>query len=188
MRYTFDSTIQGFLCGAQWRRLLCAVAAGVVLVGTLAATLSTAGAQIAKQGPQAAVANAAGGYGGIWYDDTGQGAVEIGTCRDRLCGRIVWLREPVDKAGRPLTDGFNSDPARRQRPICGLPVIGDLKRQGSGAWDEGWIYDPKQGKQFDVELKLRTADALQVTGYLGFKFLSETFVWRRAPADLKRCG
>lgn len=188
MTFNPNITIQGILCGAQWRRLSCAVAAGSVLLGALAATLSTAGAQMAKQGPQPPAASPAGGYGGVWYDDTGQGAVEIGPCRDRLCGRIVWLRDPLDSAGRPLTDGLNSDPARRQRPICGLPVIGDLKRQSTGAWDEGWIYDPKQGKQFDVELKLRAADALQVTGYLGFKFLSETFLWRRAPADLKRCA
>lgn len=179
-----NSTVWRIVCSAQWRRL--AIVSAVA--GALSATLSTAGAQMGGPGAMGPSTHAAGGYSGVWYDDTGQGAVEIGTCRDRLCGRIVWLREPVDKAGRPLTDGLNSDPARRQRPICGLAVIGDLKRQSSGVWDEGWIYDPKQGKQFDVELKLRAADALQVTGYLGFKFLSETFVWRRAPADLKRCA
>ncbi len=164
------------LCSAQWRRL---VLAGVVVAGCMAALAPPGRAQAPTTVP---------GFGGIWLDDTGQGAIEIAQCADRLCGRIVWLRAPVDKAGRPLTDGNNPDARQRVRPICGLPVIGDLRRQRDGSWDEGWIYDPKQGKQFDVELKLRTADALQVKGYLGIKFLSETFLWTRAPADLKRCG
>ena len=128
------------------------------------------------------------GLSGIWYDDTGKGAVEITPCGDRLCGRIVWLRPETDKAGRPLTDGLNSDPARRSRPICGLEILGDVKQQADGSWDQGWIYDPKEGKSYDVELKLRGPSQLQVTGYLGVKFLSETMLWKRAPADLKRCN
>jgi uncharacterized protein (DUF2147 family) len=125
---------------------------------------------------------------GVWVDDTGKGAIEIGPCGERLCGRIVWLKEPVDKAGRPLTDGYNPDARQRKRPICGLQVIGDLKPVAASTWDAGWIYDPKQGKQFDVEIKLRAPDRLQVMGYLGVKFLSETFVWTRAPATLPRCS
>lgn len=130
----------------------------------------------------------AAGFSGVWYDDTGEGAVEISPCGERLCGRIVWLKNPNDRAGRPLTDGYNPEPVKRQRPICGLPVIGDLKRQSNGAWDAGWIYDPKEGKSYDVELRLRSADRLQVTGYIGTKFLSETFIWTRAPAGLPRCS
>ena len=124
---------------------------------------------------------------GLWYDDTGNGAVEILPCGERLCGRIVWLRNPTDKAGQPVTDKLNPEPAQRQRPVCGLQVIGDLKPQRGGAWDEGWIYDPKEGKSYDVQLTLRARDRLQVLGYIGTKFLSETFIWTRAPTELKRC-
>ncbi len=153
--------------------------AGLVLVAVCLDSRAQA-PQPPIQGP-AAVA-------GIWLDDTGQGAIEIGPCnRDQLCGRIVWLRDPADKSGKPLTDGLNSKASQRSRPICGLQVIGEVKRVGAGTWDEGWIYDPKQGKQFDVEIKARGADRLQVTGYLGVKFLSETFTWTRAPANLARC-
>lgn len=124
---------------------------------------------------------------GIWFDDTGQGAIEIGPCGDRLCGRIVWLKEATDENGDPLTDAFNPDPRQRQRPICGLQIIGDLQLQPNGAWDHGWIYDPKEGKSYDVEIRLRSPDQLQVKGYLGLKFLSESFIWQRAPAELPRC-
>ncbi len=125
---------------------------------------------------------------GIWIDDTGKGAIEIAPCGiDLLCGQIVWLHQPLDNAGKPLTDGYNPNPSLRVRAICGLQVIGELRPIGVSTWDTGWIYDPKQGKAFDVEIRLRAPDRLQVKGYLGVKFLSETFIWTRASANHPRC-
>lgn len=157
---------------------------------------ATAGSGLAQGTPRPAPKSSAAGpgpaappdYVGVWYDDTGEGAVEIAPCGDSLCGRIVWLKNPNDPTGRPLTDGYNPNPANRTRPICGLDVIGGVKRQGNGTWDQGWIYDPKEGKSYDVELKLRGPDRLAVTGYLGVKFLSETLMWTRATSDLRRCA
>lgn len=154
----------------HWPAMLAAVAG--IAAGSLGSI--SAGAQ------QADIA-------GIWVDDTGEGAIEVAPCGNKLCGRIVWLKESRDKAGKPLTDGYNPKASLRNQPICGLQIIGDLQRVAAGTYDNGWIYDPKQGKQFDVELKLRAPDRLQVMGYMGVKFLSETFVWTRAPANLARC-
>jgi uncharacterized protein (DUF2147 family) len=128
------------------------------------------------------------GVEGIWYDDTGKGAVEIHRCGEVLCGHIVWLRNPTDRSGQPLTDELNPSSNRRSRPICGLQVIGRLAEQPNGTWDHGWIYDPKRGKAYDVMLRLKSRNTLVVTGYVGVKFLSESFVWHRAPGNLARCG
>lgn len=181
------TTGSSFVCSAQWRRVRHWLSFSTF--GALLALHHATWAQSPRPGvtPPAATTSPPS-YPGLWYDHSNDGAVEILPCGDRLCGRIVWLRSPLDKTDRPFIDDFNTDPKRRQRPICGLDVIGGLKRQPGGTWDEGWIYDPKQGKQFDVELKLLSAEKLQVMGYMGVKFLSETFVWKRAPADLKRCG
>lgn len=122
---------------------------------------------------------------GIWVDHTGRGAIEILPCNNQLCGRIVWLKQPLDKQGRPLVDGLNEDRAKRTRPICGLQVIGGLKQTGRGVWDNGWIYDPEKGEQFDLEIRLRSPEVLQITGYLGVKFLSETYQWRRSAQPLE---
>lgn len=119
---------------------------------------------------------------GLWIDHTGRGAVEIVPCANQLCGRIVWLKEPNDKQGRPLVDALNEDKRKRARSICGLQIIGQLQVQRDGSWDNGWIYDPEQGESFDVEIRLRSPDKLQVKGYKGLKFLSETFQWTRAAA------
>ena len=159
----------------------------VVMLASVAANAVVCGSAYAQTRSPVPPAAPPPTYEGLWYDDTGEGVVEIAPCGDKLCGRIVWLKAPSDAAGRPLVDDLNPDPARRRQPICGLYVIGELKRQQNGTWDQGWIYDPKEGKAYDVELKLRAADTLQVTGYLGIKFLSETLIWKRAPDNLKRC-
>ncbi len=126
---------------------------------------------------------------GTWVDDTGAGAVEIYICNDRpdrLCGRIVWLKEPLNKQGVPKRDRFNPNASLQTRPICGLPVLGNLAKVSDG-FDGGWIYDPKVGKSYDAAIQLVSRDRLAVTGYLGMKFLSKNFTWSRAPADLPRC-
>jgi uncharacterized protein (DUF2147 family) len=165
----------------------------------LVAPAAEAQQQPARKGAQAAVpAVPAPTPHGLWIDHTGRGAVEIAPCvpeaapgtpeAANLCGRIVWMKEPNDPKGQPLRDTLNKNAARRAQPICGLQIIGDVKPQRDGSWDKGWIYDPEQGSSFDLELQLRSPEVLQVKGYMGVKFLSETFVWRRAKEAPPKCG
>lgn len=127
---------------------------------------------------------------GLWYDDSGDGAVEIYICADdpnRLCGRIVWLREPLTDEGVPKRDRYNPKPELQDRSICGLPVIGNLALMTDGTFDGGWIYDPKAGKSYSVALQLAQPDQLVVTGYLGVKMMGRSFTWQRANGDIERC-
>lgn len=127
---------------------------------------------------------------GVWVNDLGDGAVEIYICQDkanRLCGRIVWLKEPLNAQGVPKRDRYNPKEAMQNRPICGLPVLGNLARESDGGFDSGWIYDPKAGKSYSAAIRLAQRDQLVVTGYLGMKFMGKSFTWTRAPADLPRC-
>jgi uncharacterized protein (DUF2147 family) len=126
---------------------------------------------------------------GIWYDDTGKGAVKIEICTPTtLCGKIYWLKEPMNAKGEPKTDGYNPEPSMRKRPICGLPVLGDLEQLSEGGFDNGWVYDPKEGKSYSVALDLVGSDELKVTGYKGMRFLGKSFIWTRAPNDLPSCS
>jgi uncharacterized protein (DUF2147 family) len=139
--------------------------------------------------PTAPVADIAG----MWIDHTGRGAIEIAPCGQKLCGHIVWLQSTTDpKTGKTLVDLKNPDASKRKNPICGVQVIGNLVRTGTGKagaiWGSGWIYNPEDGDTFDVEVQLLAPDRLQVMGYAGFKFLNETYTWRRAPADAQRCA
>jgi uncharacterized protein (DUF2147 family) len=118
---------------------------------------------------------------GVWIDHTGRGAVEIHTCGNQICGRIAWLKDATDSKGGPAKD-------KKGRPLCGLQIIGDLKPTSNGVWDGGWIYDPDKDDTFNVEVTLKGKDRLQVMGYMGVKFLSETHMWKRAPEPFTGCN
>jgi uncharacterized protein (DUF2147 family) len=114
-------------------------------------------------------ANAGSEPNGIWIDHTGRGGVEISECGGKLCGRLVWLKDSSNKKE------------------CGTQIIGNAKPVGKDTWDGGWIYDPEKGEKYSVELKLIGSDKLRVVGYMGSKLFSETMIWKRPTADLKRC-
>ncbi len=134
---------------------------------------------------------AGGGAGprevGLWIDDTGKGAVRIEPCGNKLCGRIAWLKEPLNAEGQPRIDRNNPDPGKQNRPICGLPILGQLGPLPEGGYDGGWVYDPKVGKSYDVAIELTGPNRLQVTGYKGVRFLGKSFMWTRADTELAPC-
>lgn len=176
--------------GRPQRHKLPLIAAAACLIAMPAVAQSPPKGTGAAAPPAAANAPAglaAVGPQGVWYDDTGRGAIEIKACGTSLCGNIYWLQEPLNAKGQPVTDGNNPDAAKRTRPVCGLQVIGNVRPLPNGTWDEGWIYDPKVGKSYDVAIAHDKKDRLTVTGYKGVKFLSKTFTWTRAPVDLPRC-
>lgn len=124
---------------------------------------------------------------GLWYDDSGRGAVKIDICDNTLCGKIVWLREQTNDQGQPLSDRNNPRTELRSRPICGLPVLGNLKQMSDGTFDGGWVYDPKVGKTYSVALQLAGPNTLQVTGYAGIKLLGKNLYWKRVQRELPSC-
>lgn len=134
-----------------------------------------------------APAHATSDVTGVWYNDTGKAAVQVYQCGPSVCGRIFWLRQPVNKAGRPLRDAYNPSPARRRKPICGLQIIWGVQPQNDGSWDGGRIYDPKVGKSYNVAIEKMSAKQLRITGYLGTRLFGRSFIWRRAPANLAKC-
>lgn len=132
-------------------------------IGPLAVTLACAGT------PALAAPNPFG----VWIDHTGRGAVEITDCGGKLCGRLVWFKD-----------------AKNNKEGCNFQIIGNVKPVAGGKWDNGWIIDPDKDpdKKYDVEITPMGDQKLKVMGYAGMKFLSETMIWTRAPADLKKCG
>ena len=117
---------------------ICAAIAGF---GLLIGAHTSAPPAFGQTGPSVA---------GLWLDNEAKAAVEVKGCGPELCGNIVWLRDPLDPKGKPWTDILNPDTGKRGRPVCGLQIIGGLKNDGKGQWQDGWIYDPEEGKNFSV--------------------------------------
>lgn len=154
-----------------------------------AAALAAAGAiQLSLAVLAPAIGQSVPDVAGLWLDNEGKAAIEVKGCKSEVCGNIVWLRDPLNPQGKPWTDMMNADRAKRSRPVCGLQIIGGLKQGGNGLWKDGWIYDPEEGKQFNVELSLHNPDTLKVFGYAGVRLLSETLLWKRLPPASARCN
>lgn len=114
---------------------------------------------------------------GLWYNTEKTAQVEIIKSEADFIGKIVWLKEP-NPNGKPATDKENPDSKLKQRPLMGLALLKGLKYSG-GMWKGGEIYDPKTGKTYSCEVKLKSDSILEVKGYIGFSFVGRTVEWTR---------
>ena len=113
---------------------------------------------------------------GVWLTQAGDAKVQIAHCGSAICGTIVWLKAPIDRAtGKPQVDDKNPDPAKARRPIIGLNLFLNMKLAGS-KWS-GRIYNADNGKTYASNVSLVGYKALKVEGCVMMFCGSET--WTR---------
>lgn len=122
---------------------------------------------------------------GRWLSESGKGVVEIYPCADKLCGKLVWLADPI-RDGATAVDRNNKDAAQKQRPLCGLMMLGDFRQLEANRWGDGWIYSPENGKTYRANMTL-DGEFLKLRGYIGIPLLGETQTWTHADPKLKGC-
>jgi uncharacterized protein (DUF2147 family) len=124
---------------------------------------------------------------GLWYAEGGAAQVAVEACGDALCGRVVWLRSPLDEDGCDLRDRNNPDPALRSRKVTGLEILRGAKPARDGTWMSGSIYDPATGNTYACRLALDGGDRLRLRGYVGIPLLGRTTTWTRVGAENRLC-
>jgi uncharacterized protein (DUF2147 family) len=123
---------------------------------------------------------------GRWLSESGAGVIEIYPCASKFCGKLIWLKEPI-RDGAPALDRRNSDPLLRERPLCGLVMLGDFQQLEANRWGGGWIYSPENGKTYRATMALEGTNLLKLRGYVGIPLFGETQNWTRADPQLKGC-
>lgn len=120
---------------------------------------------------------------GLWLTEEGDGIVRIAPCREdaaALCGRLVWVDEPLDESNRLERDDENPDAELRRRPVLGLQILqGFPGTPDDGVYEGGTIYDPNNGKTYSAKLTPDGPDTLKIRGFVGVSLLGRTTVWRR---------
>src|SRR5690348_7852782 len=101
---------------------------------------------------------------GVWLMGTDV-AIQLFDCSGTLCGRIIWLKAPLDPQGLLKRDKLNPDPALRQRQICGPTIIWHLRPNGGDSWDDGWFYNPEDGATYRVKMQLKSLDVISARIY-----------------------
>ena len=126
---------------------------------------------------------------GVWYAEGGAAKVGIERCgTEKLCGRVLWLRSPLDEDGCPLRDVRNPDPALRARRVEGLEVLYGLTQREDGTWADGSIYDPGSGYTYRCQLSLDGNDRLRLRGYVGVPLIGRTTTWTRVGTEQRVCA
>jgi uncharacterized protein (DUF2147 family) len=110
---------------------------------------------------------------GVWLVD-GKAAVQIYDCRRLMCGRILWLQVPRNPLGQLDRDKHNPNPALRQRQLCGLTMLWNLRPAGPNRWEDGWFYNPDDGGTYRVSAQFKSDDILVARIYQGISLFGQT--------------
>jgi uncharacterized protein (DUF2147 family) len=115
---------------------------------------------------------------GTWLSADGGTKVRISDCGGKLCGKVVWLSDPVGSDGKPKTDKHNEDESKRSRPLLGVTVVQGMAPNGENKWS-GQIYNADDGKTYQAHVSVISADSMNVQGCV-LGFLCKTQKWTRA--------
>jgi uncharacterized protein (DUF2147 family) len=93
---------------------------------------------------------------GEWLVADKAARVKIADCAGVLWGIVSWEADPG-------IDSHNPDPAKRNQPITGLPILLGLKPSAGNRWD-GSLYNADNGKTYSGGVTLLEPDVLRVRG------------------------
>jgi len=117
---------------------------------------------------------------GVWQPSDGRSYLKIEKIGNKYFGRVVWLKEPNDEDGNPRVDKNNPDESLRDTPLLGYRVLKDfVYNDEDKIWDEGTIYDPKNGTTYNCKIELKEENKIEVRGYVGAAVFGRTDVWTR---------
>lgn len=117
---------------------------------------------------------------GKWLNEDKDAHVEIYKEAGKYFGKLIWLKEPIDEVtGKPKLDDENSDVTLQSRPVLGLVILKDFIFDGDEEWEDGTIYDPKNGKTYDCYMEIDEGGILKIRGYIGFSWIGRTTYWTR---------
>jgi len=115
---------------------------------------------------------------GKWLNEDEDAHVEIYKEAGKYYGKVVWLRDPIDEeTGKPKLDDENSDESLQNRPVLGLILLKDFIFDGDDEWEDGTIYDPKNGKTYDCFMKINEEGVLKIRGFIGISWIGRNTYW-----------
>jgi uncharacterized protein (DUF2147 family) len=93
-------------------------------------------------------------------------AFDIFPCKDALCGRIAWLRNP----------------ALRTNTMCGRTIVWGLTSAGASQWNDGWFLDPENGETYQLSAQVESIDRISARIYRGVPLFGRTEILTRISA------
>jgi len=115
---------------------------------------------------------------GSWANPSGEDHILIYKRGNKYFGKLDWIKIPNDETGKPKTDKNNPDEKLRSRPEWGLELLKDFNYDGDNIYEDGTIYDPKNGKTYSCKMTLE-GTSLKIRGYIGISLFGRSEIWTR---------
>lgn len=119
---------------------------------------------------------------GTWLNEDKDAHVKIFKEGDKFFGKVAWIKDPIDKeTGKTKLDKHNPDPELAKRPSLGILLLTDFVFD-EDEWEDGEIYDPKNGKTYSCYMEFPdedNLDKLKIRGYIGVSLLGRTTYWTK---------
>jgi uncharacterized protein (DUF2147 family) len=115
---------------------------------------------------------------GSWVNPNGEDHILIYKKGSKYFGKLDWIKYPNDEQGKPKTDKKNPDDALKSRPELGLELLKDFTYDGEKVYEDGTIYDPKNGKTYSCKMTLE-GNSLKIRGYIGISLFGRSEIWTR---------
>lgn len=97
---------------------------------------------------------------------------------DTYEGKIIWLEHPLDASGKPRLDELNPDPSLRSVRADDIVIVRGLRYDANKKqWTGGSIYNPVDGKTYDLLAEFEGPRVLRVRGYIGKPMFGKNYMW-----------
>lgn len=115
---------------------------------------------------------------GKWFDEEKDGKVEVYETGGKFYGKLVWMKRPYEADGKTLRkDVKNKDEKFRGRTLLNAVILTGF-RFNEGKWVDGKVYDPKSGKTYSCEIKIKNGN-MEVRGYVGSPMFGRTAIFTK---------
>lgn len=125
---------------------------------------------------------------GEWWTENNEGRVRFTKDKDGTYRGTTTCCKPKNPSpDHPAVDMYNPNPKMRTRPTVGIILIWKLRYEGEGAFEDGYVYNPRDGKTYRFDAEIVDKNTLKIRGYAGISLFGQTQIWKRVttPAAAK---
>jgi uncharacterized protein (DUF2147 family) len=118
---------------------------------------------------------------GEWWTEGREGRIKFIQARDGTFRGITMCCVPkVPSPENPVKDMHNPNPALRDRATIGIVLIWKLNYDSDGEYNGGYLYNPRDGNTYRINIKIIDAETIKIRGYIAIPLLGQSQIWKRA--------
>ncbi len=110
---------------------------------------------------------------GEWMNEKKDAKFQIFKQENKYYGRVIW------GTGDQKKDTKNPDAKLRNRDLIGLVILNHFVFDGHSTWENGTIYDPREGKTYSCKITMKNKDKINIRGFIGLSLFGRTEIWSR---------